>query len=48
MGELRQVGERLQVQHTDGVRIRQSGLSGEPGIEALTWEETDSRGVQTG
>jgi hypothetical protein len=45
---LRQAGERLQVQHIDGDGIRQSGLGGESGNEALTWEETDSRGVQTG
>jgi hypothetical protein len=45
---LRQAGERLQVQHSDGDGIRQSGLGGESGNEALTWEETDSRGVQTG
>jgi hypothetical protein len=45
---LRQAGERLQVQHSDGDGIRQSELGGESGNEALTWEETDSRGVQTG
>ena len=47
-GKLHQAGEQLQVQHTDGVRIRQSGLSGGSGNEALTWEERDSCGVQTG